>query len=248
MNKEKYVFNDLADRCAGREAKTLKRSEAIQDQDAQTFNTAFQIALRIAFTEARCWEVCDKKDIKANDGKKIKEARETKVKMHYDDAEEAMSKWHSTFTIGPYTRCRHCPSFCLTKNDSKHWTGKPCYKAQVKQLTPVLAGRHALQAGYQEFKLHEDCMHITYSEDEEEEEEAAQEVQVQHEQEEQQVQQLTCSTCGMADEDTSLYHCQVFRVDTCVICERANQCSTCGLEMCTPCYVSHLRSGTQSSS
>ena len=94
----------------------MRRPEGVQTEDAATAQEAYLVALQPILIEARCWKEKEPKQIKDNDGKKVKAARIAKIKHFYNEAEEAMSEWHETYTVGSRSRCRHCQSSCLLKN------------------------------------------------------------------------------------------------------------------------------------
>ena len=116
MTEELYVYNTIADEAANAKAKSIQRKEGDQLQDSHTIEKAYFIALRIAMIEARCWKEKDKyQAAKATSTTRIVKAREEKLRQKYEVATQAITNKHQTYSLGEWTRCRHCTRRCLTK-------------------------------------------------------------------------------------------------------------------------------------
>lgn len=131
---------------------------------------AYQIAMRVALIEASCWELQELRKIKHNDGSKMKKAKADKINHHFNGAEDAISNYHQTYEVCKRTRCRQCPSTCLSKNNDKHWAKIPCYPTKLASKEPVLAVSRELAANFKKHRMDEEIEHRQINSDNDEHE------------------------------------------------------------------------------
>ena len=188
------------------------------------------IALRVAAIEARCWAANENTTILDNDGTKIKEARIKAINKKYDEAEVAIQFKHSTYDIGKWQKCRHCPAKCLARNSLKFWTKKPCHRAFLNKMELPTGGwketveRYKLFDEADKYKMNSDSDEAEPGEDGGEEE----------------AEEVLCSVCSTAENETSIYNCQECKVTICIICEQQEKCFRCLKDLCNPCYIRHV--------
>ena len=235
MTEQKYVYNELADEAANEKAKTITRTEGKQLQDAKTIDDAYLIALRIACTEARCWEF-EQKPIKESNTDKMRAAKAKRVKEQHEAAVEAISTRHQTIEVGRWSRCRHCTKKCLIKNAARFWPKHPCHAAAVNQLVMQPGPINELIAGARNFIMHEEIQHYRMDDDSEPGEEAGTPAAPVEGEEE---KELTCEECGETGDERMIHKCGACLDTTCILCRQAHQCGKCLLAMCEECFVRH---------
>lgn len=126
MNNKKFILNEAADAGANAAAEKFKRRQHLMDSDLYTLRTAFLVAVRIAVIEADVWDKAGQRDYAAKSTDKMKASKIAKVNEKYDEAIEATSKWHSTYFVGRWVRCRHCPAEALHSSGPDYWCKTPC--------------------------------------------------------------------------------------------------------------------------
>ena len=239
MNQRRYIYNETVDKEATSMANTLCRSDSLQKQDEYSYDVAYQVAIRVAHIEARCWEKTGPRKIIDNDGNKIREMRKRKLTQHFEEADEATTgDYHQTYQSGDWTRCRHCPARCRSKNAHKFFVDRPCYRAVMRKLTTSEpTGWHAVNAEYRMQCETEGFQIYDENEDKESNEktDGDEASQQQHQKE-----LLVCQACGLNEDETFVYKCEdKCLAFVCIQCEAHRQCGRCSKEMCEPCYQHH---------
>ena len=147
MTEEKLVMNEAADATANFATEKMARSSDAITADLENLNLAYLIAMRIAVIEADVWLKQPEKDYEAKSNEAVKEKKRQVIKHNLEQEKAAHSLKHSTYIVGRWMRCRHCPATALAEKSIRestkangYWKSTPCGKLIERVVCRKLQG------------------------------------------------------------------------------------------------------------